>query len=373
MMRLDAGSAVGRRDFLRAGALSMLGGGLAGAAQNDVRCIFLMLVGGPSQLDTWDPKPDAPAEIRGPYRPIETNVAGIQISEIFPRMARQADKYSLIRGVHHTAAPIHDAGHQLIQTGRLFEGGVEHPHMGCVVSKLLGSKGGAPAHVLLPGPIGSTGGNLPHGQNAGYLGEAHDPLMSSGDVRGEPWKLRDKYGRNRFGRSCLMARRLIEAGTRFVTVNMFETVFDEITWDIHGAKPFSPISCYRDTVGPMFDMAYSALLEDLAARGLLAHTMVVAAGEFGRNPKLNAAGGRDHWPQCWTVLMGGGPVRCGMVLGSSDATGSEPKDRPVTPAEIAATIYSGFGIDPATELRGAGGPAVRLAEPGVQPIRELLA
>ena len=118
--------------------------------------------------------------------------------------------------------------------------------------------------------------------------------------------MREKYGKNRFGQSCLLARRLIEAGVRFVTVNMFETVFDEITWDIHGSKPFSPISCYRDLVGPMFDMAYSSLLEDLKERGLLTNTMVVAMGEFGRTPKVNPAGGRDHWPQCWTMLMAGG-------------------------------------------------------------------
>ena len=113
-----------------------------------------------------------------------------------------------------------------------------------------------------------------------------------------------------------MARRLIEAGVRFVTVNMFETVFDEITWDIHGSKPFSPISCYRDLVGPMFDMAYSSLLEELSERGLLSNTMVLAMGEFGRTPKINPAGGRDHWPQCWSVLMGGGPLKGGKIVGA---------------------------------------------------------
>ncbi len=134
---------------------------------------------------------------------------------------------------------------------------------------------------------------------------------------------------NRFGQSCLLARRLIEAGVRFVTVNMFETVFDEITWDIHGSKPFSPISCYRDLVGPMFDMAYSSLLEDLDRRGLLKNTMVVAMGEFGRTPKVNPAGGRDHWPQCWTMLMAGGPFKGGQVIGASDEIGGAPKIVPL--------------------------------------------
>ena len=183
--------------------------------------------------------------------------------------------------------------------------------------------------------------------------------------------IREKYGLNRFGQSCLLARRLIEAGVRFVTVNMFETVFDEITWDIHGSKPFSPISCYRDLVGPMFDMAYASLLSELAERGLLSNTMVVATGEFGRTPKINPAGGRDHWPQCWTMLMGGGPLKGGTVVGSSDEIGAAPKDRPVTPAQVAATVYRGLGIDLGIELPGAQGRPIPLVDRGVEPIREL--
>jgi hypothetical protein len=312
--------------------------------------------------------------------------------------------------------------------------------MGCVLGKLRGPKGDVPPHVLLPRPIGNTGGNMPHGQNAGYLGKMYDPfvlnadpadpnfrvpdmlppdylsplrvdrrrnwremidravsrfetsqdarlfdstfhqaytLMSSEkaraafDLTGEPEKVREKYGMNRFGQSCLLARRLIEAGVRFVTVNMFETVFDEITWDIHGSKPFSPISCYRDLVGPMFDMAYSSLLEDLHQRGLLTGTMIVATGEFGRTPKVNPAGGRDHWPQVWTMLLAGGGVRGGQVVGSSDEIGAAPKDRPATPAEIAATVYHGLGIDLEMELPGAQGRPIPLVDRGVEPVREL--
>ncbi len=142
---------------------------------------MLMLVGGPSQLDTWDMKPDAPAEIRGPYKAIPTNVAGIQISEIFPRMAKHADKYALLRSVYHTGAGVHDVGHQYMQTGRFFQFGNEQPHFGCVLSKLKGPKGDAPPHVLLPRPIGNTGGNLPHGQNAGFLGKTFDPFVLNAD------------------------------------------------------------------------------------------------------------------------------------------------------------------------------------------------
>ncbi|HEV2445077.1 MAG TPA: DUF1501 domain-containing protein, partial [Candidatus Sulfopaludibacter sp.] len=339
-----------------------------------------------------------------------------------------------------TAAAVHDTGHQMMQTGRLFQGGIEYPHVGCVLNKFKGANGDVPAHVLLPRPIGNTGGNMPHGQTAGFLGKRYDPfvlnadpsdpnfrvpdmlppdylsalrverrrnwremvdksvsafetsadarlldstfqqaytLMSSQKAREafelhrEPEAVREKYGMNTFGQSCLLARRLIEAGVRFVTVNMFETVFDEITWDIHGSKPFSPISCYRDLVGPMFDMAYSSLLAELAERGLLSSTMVVATGEFGRTPKINPAGGRDHWPQCWTMLMGGGPLKGGTVVGASDDIAAAPKDRPVTPAEVAATIYRGLGIDLQKELPGAQGRPIPVVDRGVEPIREL--
>ena len=457
MFRLDADKSVQfcdglrRRDFLHAGSLSFLGLGLTqfmglkaqGAVdpnKKDANCIMLFLVGGPSQLDNWDMKPNAPAEIRGPYKPIKTNVPGIEISENFPRMAKHADKYALIRSVYHTAAAVHDSGHQMMQTGRLFQGGIEQPHIGCVLTKLRGPKGDVPAHVLLPRPIGNTGGNMPHGQTAGYLGKTYDPfvlnadpsdpnfkvpdmlppdylsalrvdrrknwremvdqtvskfetsadarlldstfhqaytLMSSQKAREafelsrEPEKIREKYGLNRFGQSCLLARRLIEAGVRFVTVNMFETVFDEITWDIHGSKPFSPISCYRDLVGPMYDMAYSSLLEDLATRGLLTNTMVVSMGEFGRTPKVNPAGGRDHWPACWTIMMAGGGIKGGQIIGASDDIGATPKDRPTTPAEVAATIFHSLGIPLETELPGSGGRPIRVVDNGVEPIREL--
>lgn len=332
--------------------------------RSDVSCILLMLVGGPSHLDTWDMKPTASSSIRGPFRPIRTNVPGIEISEIFPRTARHADKFSLVRSVHHSEAPVHDIGHQMMQTGRSFSEDLHHPHFGSVLQQLQGGR-----HVLLPGPISSTGGNMPHGHLAGYLGESFDPVIPTPDFAfpRESERTRNRYGRTRFGENCLRARQLVESGTRFVTVNMFDTVFDELTWDIHGARPFSPISCYRDVVGPMFDAAYSALLEDLSDRGLLSTTMVIAAGEFGRTPCINASGGRDHWPGCWTVLMGGGPLKCGTVIGSSDAIGAEPKDRSVTPMEIAATIYRGLGIDPAMQLH----PSTPLVDPGVEPIHEL--
>lgn len=368
--------ALSRRQFLCAAAAPAASLAAARLPERDVRCIFLLLVGGPSQLDTWDPKPEAPAHIRSPFRPIPTNVAGIRITELFPRMARHADKYSLVRSIHHAAAPVHDVGHQAVQTGRAFRGGIEHPNLGCVVGRLQGSRGDVPAHVVLPGPLGPTGGNLPHGQGAGCLGSSYEPAIRTPEECGiaqEPERLRRRYGSHLFGRSCLAARRLIEAGARFVTVNMFDTVFGRRTWDCHGYEPFSSLEDYRDHVAGVFDLAFSALLEDLDERGLLSITMVIATGEFGRSPRRNFAGGRDHWPYCWTAIAGGGPLRCGEVIGASDAEGAFPKDRPVTPAQLAATIYQAFGIDPHSEIAGPDGNRIPLVEPGVEPVRELLA
>jgi hypothetical protein len=292
----------------------------------------------------------------------------------------------------------------------------------------------------MPRPIGRTGGNLPHGQDAGFLGKQFDPfvlnadpsdpkftvpdllppdyisavraerrrklrdavdgaidsfeknaqakqlddnfnqafrLMSSQQAREafelgrEPERVRDRYGRTRFGQCCLLARRLIERGVRFVTVNMFETVFDEITWDIHGSRPFTDINEMARLVAPNFDQAFSALLEDLQERGLLSTTMVTALGEFGRTPKVNPAGGRDHHPGVWTILMGGGPIQGGRVVGESDELGYIPKTRPVAPGEVAATLYQGLGLDPHFELPGPQNRPLPLVEYGVQPIKEL--
>jgi hypothetical protein len=458
MFRLDADKrvhfcdGVTRRDFVHAGALAFLGLSMpqflklkamgAVKSDKDVSCIQLMLVGGPSQLDTWDMKPDAPSSIRGPFKPIKTNVSGIEISEIFPRMAKNADKFALLRSVYHTAAAVHDTGCQMMQTGRLFQGGLESPNYGSVLRFEKGPRGDMPSNVLLPYPIGQLGGNLPHGDTAGFLGKGYDPfvlnadpsdpdfkvpdmlppdyisavrvdrrrswrqeidksvqyfedsspdsklmdatfnqaytLMTSAKAREafelseEPEEVRKRYGLNRFGQGCLLARRLVERGVRFVTLNMFETVFNDITWDIHGSAPFSPISCYSDLVGPMFDNAYSSLLEDLSRIGLLDSTLVLATGEFGRTPRINPAGGRDHWPQCWTVVMAGGGVKGGQVVGASDAIGAAPQDRPVTPAHVAATVYKCLGIPVDTVLKTPQGRDVRLVDTGFDPIDELL-
>ena len=277
-------TALSRRDFL-CGALALPFVRSGSVANN---CILLVLTGGPSHLDTWDMKPDAPSEIRGPFRPIRTNVPGVEISEIFPRMAKHADKYMLVRSVYSDSEPVHESGLSIIDAA-------------------------TNGWRTLPGPIG-------------FMGAKPAPQITS-------------HVPPSFAENCRHARQLIETGTPCVRVNMYDTVFHRTTWDSHGTRPFSTIRDYKDTVGPAFDAAYTSLLEDLHNSGLLETTLVIAMGEFGRTPRINPSGGRDHWTKCFTVLMAGGGIQGGQIYGSSDATGAEPKDNPVSVAQIlAATL-----------------------------------
>jgi hypothetical protein len=440
-----------RRDFLQVGTLGAIGLSLpqlaAAKEAGHVRpghenrsCIMIFNLGAPSQLDTFDPKPEQPAEIRGPFATISTAADGVQLTEILPRHAALADKISFLRGCHHTAPAVHDTGWQMMQTGRLFTGGINTPHAGCVTSYLLGRRTDLPAFVILPEKMGAGGGNLPNGQDAGFLGKAHDPFVLNAnpsepdfkvpdllppaslgearldrrrrlrdiveatasrfeaspaaelmdanfeaayrivtstqareafDLSREPKAVREKYGMNRFGQCLLLARRLVEAGVRFVTVNTFLTVFNEITWDIHGTNPFTSIEGMKDIVAPMYDQAYGALIEDLSERGLLDETLVCNLAEFGRTPRINPAGGRDHWPQCWTMYFAGGGVQGGRVIGKSDAIGAYPAERPVAPNEVVATIFHSLGLDLNAHLPGPAGRPFPLVDFGTRPVLEL--
>jgi hypothetical protein len=328
----------------------------------------------------------------------------------------------------------------MLQTGRLFTGGINTPHVGCALAYLRGRKTDLPPNVILPEAMGPTGGNLPHGQDAGFLGKAYDPfvlntdpsqpnfkvpdlsppqdlgdarlerrrrlreivddkvaafeaspsaklmdanfeaayrMMTSPQARAafdlskEPQEVREKYGLNRFGQCCLLARRLIEAGVRFVTVNTFLTVFNEITWDIHGSAPFTSIEGMKDIVAPMYDQAYGTLIEDLSDRGMLENTLVCNLAEFGRTPRINPAGGRDHWPQCFSCYFAGGGIQGGRAVGKSDPIGAYPAERQVEPAEVVATIYKSLGFDLDTALPGPAGRPFPLVDFGKHEIREL--
>jgi uncharacterized protein DUF1501 len=389
-------------------------------------CILLFLSGGPSQYETFDPKPEAPADFRGTFRPIRTRAEGIEICEHLPLLARQSVRYALIRSMSHTEGN-HPAGCYWMITGRQYPRATarsvamsreDHPHIGSVLS--LVKPAGTPAlpsFVTLPEQM-NPNGPIRAGQHAGFLGARFDPLVINGDpnapdftpgelrvregltegrllrrralleqaelrvrreeeagslpglqphysqafdlVTGrqaarafdlslEPPAARDRYGRHIFGQSVLMARRLVEAGVRLVAVNWVrhDNGPGGQGWDSHSRH----LDWCKDELLPPMDRAVSSLLEDLHDRGLLEETLVVVMGEFGRTPRFNADGGRDHWPQVFSVLLAGGGIRGGQVYGASTPDGAYPARDPVSPGDLAATLYHCLGVDPRTEIR----------------------
>lgn len=403
----QAATGVSRRDFLRLGGLSVLGLSVAeqraraeASGKGLRRCIFILLTGGPSQFETFDPKPMAPGEVRGPYKPIATATPGVHFCEMLPLLAERSQKLAIVRSLFHDAAPIHETGQQLIQTGRLVTGDLVPPSLGSMIARLLGPRNELPAYAVLPRPLGDTGVAIWQGQRAGNLGAEFDPweagygseLPMSADalpesnasridaarlaavvnLASEPEQYRRSYGEGDFGRACLAARRLVEQGVRFVTVNMFDSLPGRITWDAHAIASWAPatLADYRNSICPEFDRALSALLDDLEQRGLLQETLIVAAGEFGRTPRINDLGGRDHWPAVWSALLAGGGIQTGQVLGASDTRGAFPAERPVSSAELAATILHTFGVDLTTRLALPSGGELALAD--ADPIRELV-
>jgi hypothetical protein len=446
-------SGLTRRNFLRVGTAGVAGltlpglfalqkAGAVDAAKVKIKnCITLFLVGSPAHLDTWDVKPNAPEDVRGPFKPTKTNVPGVHICEHFPLMARHMDKVALIRTLNYNTGASHENGQRWMMTGHDFSDNNPQPHTGSVVSRVFGARGDLPASIILPVKIGNTGTSTPHGQAAAYLGSAHEPFFLGGDparsdfqvadllppqglsnvrlearrqlfaeldalqrraesksvldhdtaygrafnlltspgtkkafdLTQEPEKLRDRYGRNTFGQSCLMARRLIEHGARYVTVNHFDTVFGISCWDMHadGGSLDNTYGDFEKLLCPQFDWAFTALIEDLSQRGLLKETVVAVLSEFGRTPKLNPRGGRDHYPNAWTNFLCGGNIRGGVVIGSTDKIGAAPQDYPVQPPQVIATLYAGMGIDlDATTMPGPGGRPIRLIE--AHPIPELI-
>ncbi|HJZ56089.1 MAG TPA: DUF1501 domain-containing protein [Gemmataceae bacterium] len=442
-------SGVTRRSFLTAGSAGLATLVLPnllrlqaadGGKAKIKNCITIFLVGSPGHLDTWDMKPDAPAEVRGKFKPIQTNVTGVQICEHFPLMARMMDKVALIRSLHHKTGATHENGQRWMMTGHEFNADAVQPHSGSVISRVFGSKGDLPANVILPGPIGNTGAGPLHGQTAGYLGSAHEPFFLNADPAAANFKvadlevpqgesatrldarkklldqvddlqrrtetrtttmhdaayerafrlltsteakrafnlgeekdaLRDRYGCNTFGQSCLMARRLVEAGVRYVTVNHFDTVFNLSCWDMHadGGGLNNTYLDYERHLCPQFDWAFTALIQDLEQRGLLQETVVAVLSEMGRTPRVNPRGGRDHYPPAWTNFLCGGNIRGGQVVGATDKTGARPVDTPVEPPQVLASIYHGMGINlDTTMMPGPGDRPIRLVE--AEPIRQL--
>jgi hypothetical protein len=433
-----------RREVLRIGGLGALGAGLnltdlarradaqGGAAADGHSfgrarsCILLFLMGGPPQHSTWDPKPDAPAEVRGAFRPIATTVPGLALSELMPRTALMADRLCVLRAVS-TGDHAHSSSGYYMLTGRPhapmnFENANpgapnDAPSLGALLGKVGSDRGGMPATVTLPHRIFNTDGSVWPGQDAGLLGRSADPwllnarltpdgyriqeldlpanidpgrlerriglldrvqhrldglgrdagadllnghtrrafdLLRSGEARRafrldeEPEANRDRYGQTPFGQGVLLARRLVEAGVRLVQVNWYRGPDEPPAnpcWDSHADEA----GRLKEVLMPPTDRAYSALLEDLQQRGLLDETLVVCMAEFGRTPRLDGNGGRNHWGSVFSIAMAGGGVRGGQVYGASDKIGAYPRDGLVRPEDLSATIFHCLGCRPETE------------------------
>jgi Protein of unknown function (DUF1501) len=422
-----------RREFLSIGSAGLLGLGLADVLRLEAAAparrpgratgvILVWLGGGPSTIDMWDLKPEAPAEIRGDFRPIVTNVPGLRICEHLPRLARVMHRATLVRSLHH-AINAHDVGSQYLVTGNLPSTSVEHPSLGSAAARLLPGVPGVPPYFSI-----LSGGRI-SGDGAGFLGASFGPFVVNGvpgngrrrpaglslpdgftlreledrdrlrrrfeegfraldhtelparldkyqrsaldllrsdkvgqalDVGREPAEARGRYGDSAMGRGALAARRLIEAGVRFVTLALSNG------WDTH-VRNFPAL---REELLPPLDQTLSALLTDLAERGLLGQTIVYCVGEFGRTPKINEKDGRDHWPGAMAALLAGGGLRPGYVHGRTDRIGSEPDGDGCTPEDVAATLFERLGIGPARKVPMPGGREVALF-PGGKVLHQL--
>lgn len=452
MFRINAsgtspGGAINRRSFLQAGALGVSGLTLADVArlradgtlrssQRDTAVILFWLSGGPGHMETWDPKPDAPAEFRGPLGAIGTSIPGVQFGELLPRQARLMQHLAVLRTVHHGTGD-HTKGNHWMLTG--FEGPAfnapdnrqqRRPSLGSAVARVRGAnQPGMPPYAAVPHLRGGTD-NLFH--YATYLGGGCNPFIVNSDpnrddfavrnlslpsdlsldrlenrrsllqsldqvrwrherqirdldehlqsamdllcsrevarafdIGAEPAALREAYGRHTFGQSALLARRLVEHGVTFVTVNCEP-------WDHHGSANRLRTEEGARLLIPPFDQAVAALVEDLIDRGLYDKTLLVAMGEFGRTPRINQYAGRDHWGRTFSVLMGCGSMRMGQVIGRSGPRGEDVVQRPITPQDVAATVYHHLGIDPqASVFHDQLNRPLPLLDDGA-PVRELV-
>ena len=428
-----------RREWLQVGGMSLLGLSLPTLLRGETKeketksqhstfgkaksCLIVFLNGGCSHHDTWDMKPDAPAEIRGEFKPIATNVPGIRVCEHLPLLAKQTDKYGVIRSLCHRDFN-HPSGVYWMVTGHPYHKGIgsglsenisreDHPHIGSQLTAVEGKRDKAmPPFVTLPDYI-AVNGPVRAGQHGGFLGGRMDPLIPRGDpnspnfqpwelglgqlvgadrlrdrrslldqlnrgvghressatktmdsyyekafdvlssgktrdafdIQSEPAAVRDRYGRNMFGQSVLLGRRLVEAGVRLVHVNWIRIL--EQGWDTHNDN----FNALKDRLLPPTDRALAALFDDMTASGLIKETLVIVMGEFGRSPKITASNaGREHWPSVFTILMAGAGLPVGRIYGASDKQGGYPLEKPINPGQLAATIFHALGIDPASEV-----------------------
>ncbi|MBQ17424.1 MAG: hypothetical protein CMJ65_09900 [Planctomycetaceae bacterium] len=458
MLRVDSGrtgrycDGLSRRSFVQLGVAGMASAGLGDVARakaaaatgktgtNNNAAIMIWLDGGPSHLDMYDMKPEAPAEYRGIWTPIRTNVPGIELSELFPLQAQVADKFSIVRSLHHDTGSHFDGGHRMLTTRPLGASGRDgnFPSLGSIVARERGPRRrGMPSYISVP--VASSIGIRPGYFGGNWMGMQYDPFQTGGDpnnakfkvqnldlasglsvdrlasrrllnrqldkitsasdrgtlfeamdkfdrdafefvsgkaarrafdINREDPKLRDRYGRNGWGQSTLLARRLVEAGSTFVTVHFGGW---DHHWNLKGGY---------ENVLPRVDMAVSSLFKDLSDRGMLDSTLVILCGEFSRTPRMNNGGnggpplskgtpGRDHWGNSMFCLLGGGGIRGGQVIGSTNSKGERPLTRSVRPMHIHATVYKALGLDPALHLLDHQGRPTRVLD-DPEPINELI-
>ena len=455
-----------RREWLRVGGLGAFGLSLSRLLNPTVRaadiaaartaagsfgrarsCIVLFLAGGPPQHETFDPKPDAPSEVRDIFRSIRTSVPGTHFCETLPHTAKVAHRLSVIRSMT-TEIDAHSTSGAFMLTGyeptskaeNVPPGPQDWPSLAAVVGALKPSERSPMSSVVLPEPLGNDGNILWPGQDGGFMGPVWNPLLmrcdptrlpvqieglsrntdvpdlrleerhhlltqldahfragqASAPVAGwdvsrtkafdllhaetsrrafelerEPAAVREAYGPHKFGQSVLLARRLVEAGTRLVQVNWPREGKAEVAgsplWDTHASNA----SRVRDVLCPQFDRTFATLIEDLRERGLLDETLVVAMGEFGRSPKINPVGGRDHWGACFSIAVAGAGIPGGQIIGSSDRIGGYPDSRPIRPRDLAATVFHLLGIHPGAEFVDPIGRP-RMVTDGGTPLRELV-
>lgn len=451
-----------RREWLRVGGLGALGislphllGARASAATagkgvsfgRAKSCVIVFLGGGPPQHETFDPKPDAPLEIRGTFRSIATRVPGVHFSETLPHTALVADRLAVVRSMT-TDINSHSTSGSFMLTGYVPQSKAENvpaspddwPSIASVVGTLKPSERSPLSSVVLPEHLANDGNIVWPGQNGGFMGPTWHPMMMKCDPTEQPMRieglsladgvtsarlserfsllgqmdahfrasaesgavaelghmhqkafdvlhseasrrafdlesesgaLRDNYGRHKFGQSMLLGRRLVEAGVRLVQVNWPREGKAEVKgsplWDTHADNA----GRVRDVLCPQFDRTFATFIADMQTRGLLDETLVVVMGEFGRSPKINAVGGRDHWGSCFSVALAGAGIGGGQVIGASDRIGAYPADRPVTPPDLAATIFHMLGIDPAGEFIDPLGRPRRITDNG-NALRELV-
>jgi hypothetical protein len=415
-----------RRNFLQVGSAGLLGLTLPGAlraaaakksesrSKKAQSVILVWLAGGPATIDMWDNKPEAPEGIRGEFKNIDTNVAGIQFAETLPKMAKVADKVSVVRSLYHTI-PSHGPASVFMTTGNKPTAALQYPAQGSIAAKLLPTEIGVPPYV--------TFGDLRNGAAglAGHLGTGYNPFVIEGqggkfrvrgvsldgkftleelekrdkllskfdngfknidknsdlvdgldtfhkqaleilrsdktkkafDISQEKAAVRESYGNSPLASGCLAARRLIEAGVRYATVSLGG-------WDTHSQT----FNAHKTRLMPTLDQTLAALIADLDDRGLLESTIVMCAGEFGRTPKVNKNAGRDHWARSMACLLAGGGLKRGYVHGSTDASGMAPATEPVTPDDVASTIFQQLGVDPHLEVQTPTGRPVQLFREG---------